>query len=367
MDSELSDPGEYPPQEIKKAYEQKIGDANGVMDKLEGELEAALMELDETASSSQGAIGVAVQGALEETDTQLEQVLAFVKSFTEAAGGDVSDGIDLEALKWAKRALADCPAMNDFAELLGWGQRTMRGLWRDSLKSKADPAGIKPKVYDPQTVVMTEQTAVQGGYGKAMQVDARIRLTEDKLLHYHKEGGEEQEGLGDVWFLIDVSGSMSNQEVQTIMAIAWGMIEACRKDDRGFGSIQFAGWDQFEAWQAPHKGDKADPEGLYNSLRRKFSGGTEPYGPLGHALDCIIENDQSADVVIFTDGHFGSPDAEFIGKLAEVQNDISTRIFTVNSGGGYNEQAQKFSDLCLSVDDLYGSREKLIELMRSIV
>ena len=367
LDAELAEAFDISPDEIEGAYDEKIGDANGLMDKLKDELEAALAELDETASSTQGAIGLAVKGALEETDEQLEQVLAFVKSFTEAAGGDCSGGIDLEALKWAKKALKHCPAMNDFAELLGWGQRTMRGLWRDSLKAKADPSGIKPKAYDPQKVVMTEQAALQGGYGIASQVDARIRMTEDKLLHFHREGGEEQEGLGDVWFLIDVSGSMSNREIQTIMAIAWGMIEACRRDDRGFGSIQFAGCDQYEAWQAPRKGDPADPEGLYNSLRRKFSGGTEPYQPLEYALNCIMENGQSADVVLFTDGYFATPGDEILAKIVEVQQVTSTRIFTVNSGDGNNTEAEKFSDLAITVQDLYGSREKLIELMKSIV
>jgi hypothetical protein len=366
-DAELGCLGEQAPDELVAAYEQKIGEANDLLDKLEANLGEAIDDLDESASQSQGAIGVAVQEALEETDEQLEQVIAFVKAFTEAAGGEVNGGIDLEALKWAKQALKDCPAMTDFADILGWGQRTMRAIWRDSLRSKADPAGIKPKQYDPQTVVMTEQTALQGGYGKPMQVDARMRLTEDKILHYHKEGGEEQEGLGDCHLMIDVSGSMSNQELQVAFAMQWGLLEAFKKDDRGLSSTQFAGHRQFETWQAPRNGDPADPEGLYKSLSRKFSGGTEPYGPLESILNSIIESGDKADVVIYTDGYFAAPSPEILGKIDEVKALTSSRIFVINSGIGSNDQAEKFADLSIYVSSLYEDRSKIVELFKSIV
>ncbi len=333
----------------------------------QGEVDEALGAYEEIETGSQGAVGLAVKGAVEETDEALDNIMTFVKAFSRTAGGNVDQGIDLEMLKWARQAVQNAPAMQDFSELLGWGQRIMRGLRRESLKATTEPAGIKAKTYNPQTVVMTEQVGLMGGYGKALQVEARTRLAEEKILHYHKEGGEDVEGLGDVIFLQDVSGSMSQREVQTILAISWGMIEACRKDDRGFTAIQFAGYRQWDAWTMPREGEAADPEGLYKSLTRKFSGGTEPYQPLEHALDLVINGDSNADIVIFTDGVFGQPTQEVLGKIDESKAKTSTRIFTVNSGGGTNAQAEKFSDLCLYVEDLYGSREKLIELMKKIV
>lgn len=367
MDAELEFPGQSAVDEIEGAYEQKIEEANGLIDKLEGELETALAEMDENASSAQGALGVAVKCALEESDEQLEQVITFVKAFSNIAGGDCSDGIDLEALKWARKALQDCDTFSDFSDLLGWGQRAVRGLWRDSLKSKTDPAGIKSKSYDPQKVLQSEQLALQGGLGQAMQVDARLRLTEDKILHFHRSGGQEQEGLGDIIVLQDMSGSMSNREVQTILSLSWALVEVCKKDNRNFTAIQFAGRNNYTIWKAPRKGDPADPEGLYRSLTRQIIGGTEPYQPLSEALDIILEDGQAADICVFTDGAFASPPPEIFAKIAEAQSQSSVRIFTINSGGGHNIEAKKFSDLTLSVNDLFGSREKLIELFRGII
>ncbi len=362
---DIMDAAELP--ESGEDTDQKISDANTLIDKLESELETALADMEETASASQGALGVAVKDALEESDEQLEQVLTFVKAFTEAAGGDVSGGIDLDALKWAKKAMADCPMLNDFAELLGWGSRVTRGLWRDSLKGKADPAGIKATAYDPQTTLQTEQTALQGGYGKAMLVDARMRLSEEKILNYYKENGEEESGLGDCFYLTDVSGSMSNKEVQTALGLLWGLVEIFRKDDRELTAIQFAGHSQYEVWEMPGKNDGPDLAGLYRALTRNFSGGTEVFQPLTYCLDKILETGQDADIVIFTDGMIDEPPQEFLDKLEQVKLETSVKVFAINSYGGSNTELEKFSDVVLDVKSFYDDKAKIVELLRGVV
>lgn len=336
-----------------------------VVNEAQENMTEVLERLEDSMNQNEGSIMVALSDGAQKTQCDLIETLTYVKAFTRAAGGSGYE-IDLESLKWAKAAAQAMPALNHFADLLGWGQRTMRGLWRNSMRSATNPAGVKAKEFNPKKVLFKEKMSLMGAFGIARKIGAQIRFGNNALMHYHREGGQEQEGLGDVYFMIDVSGSMSDKEVQTLIAIMWAMLEICRKDNRRFVACQYAGWGQYSIWSAPVDGEPADPQGLAGMLSRKYTGGTEPYQPMAELLKQIIANEVKGDLVNFTDGHFAEIDAETM-SLVKKARENGTRLFTVNSGYGTNANAEAYSDLCMTVVDLYQKKEALIDLMKSIV
>ena len=98
-----------------------------------------------------------------------------------------------------------------------------------------------------------------------------------------------------------------------------------------------------------------------------MSGGTEPYQPMAHCLDKIIEGDKNADIVITSDGYFDQPPQEFLDKLEIARSKTDVKIFAITSLGGSDHEASKFADYVIDVKSFYDDRAKLIELFREIV
>ena len=386
LDRELKDAGQNAAKEEQAQQEQKeeesqqdgagdgqgegqddsqqdgAGDGQGEgQDDSQQEQGEAAQAYQDLAQASKARIQKALNSSIESTVEKSEQKIAFAKAFSKAAGNDGK--IDSSIIKEAMKAFADLKDLEGFEELadiLGWSNRFLTGLKRKADKPQFKPSKMAGMELNPNTIDQRELQALNGVLGPMEKLMAVERLANDSLMHRSTEGEENEDKKGGVVLMGDESTSMGGREIITLKALTWALVSKMREDDRDFTSVQFAGEDDYTVWTAP-KGNEQDLEGLTNIMSRSHSGGTEPYSPMLDIFERIETGmiDKS-DIVIITDGLFDEPLPEFLQKVQQIKEEFGVKIFTINVWGE-NTEAQKFSDLCLSVDDLYLNRAELAE------
>jgi uncharacterized protein with von Willebrand factor type A (vWA) domain len=122
--------------------------------------------------------------------------------------------------------------------------------------------------------------------------------------------------------------------------------------------IPFSDAGQFEVFDP---GSRPDPRTLIDHLEQFYGGGTEPYGPLEAAIRLVREDPslKEGDILIITDGAFGSPPADFVKSLAKARDDPGLKLVAVVIGGHPGQAG--FADKVTLLSDLFGDRERLGE------
>lgn len=356
---------------------EQAQDAQAEADKLEaltqaleelaqGTQEAAQQHADAAgeAIEAQGAqIAQAAQQAAQQADEKTQEALAFVKGFSQAAGGDPQN-IDPEALEYGMELFRQFPQVADFAKILGWTKRVAQAEYRNSPRGRSEFKGYKLQELDLAHMAAHEWVAFAGG----RRVGRRdwIRRVADGEISHNDYEGEEKEGRGPIVWVTDQSGSMSGQPAMMVKALEWALIDIARADGREFHSIAFAGHLNWEHWKAP---DKPDYAGLFDHMRRFLGGGTEPYEPLKAGLALIEAGDLQADLVLSTDGVFDDPPAEFLQDLEAVKARRPLRLETVlvDTPGASDHKAHQFSDRVTNLSSFITDKNKVRDIIKAVV
>lgn len=351
--------------------EQLAEDFNAQADQLEqvaeqmgAEAEASLETFDNLMDQFDARIRAAFNEAAETAGEEATDMAAFVKGFTEAAGGDPSN-VPPDIAEKAMKALRDNENLKDLASLLGWAQRTVDAERRLSPHGGHELTGMTFGPLDLGRAAGQEIVALASEEDSPLYWDVLRRVVDNSVLLREYQGEEDEAGKGTMVLVRDESGSMIGAAHAMAVAIEWSMLNAARKDGRKFISIPFSGTNQFSVWEAPDSG-KADPDGLLKHLSHFYGGGTEPYKPLLKALEIIEQRELKADILCLTDAAIAQAPDDFLDKLAAVKERVPLRIETVVIGS-HAGRAEAWSDRTHLVNDLLGDREKLREAFQGVM
>lgn len=320
-------------------------------------------EAGEAIEAQDAQIAQAAQQAAQQADEKAQEALAFVKGFSQAAGGDPQN-LDPEALEYGMELFKRFPEVADFAKILGWTKRVAQAEYRNSPQGRTEFKGFKPGELDIANMAAHEWVAFVGG-SQVLRRDFVRRVADGEIVHNDYEGQEEQ-GRGPIVWVTDQSGSMSGQPAMMAKAIEWALIDIARADGRDFHSIAFAGMGNWQHWTAPAKPDYA---GLFDHMRQFLGGGTEPYLPLQEGLDLIEAGDLKADLVLSTDGVFDDPPADFLQALEEVKERRPLRLETilVDTPGASDHKAHQFSDRVTNLSSFIADKAKVRDILKAVV
>jgi uncharacterized protein with von Willebrand factor type A (vWA) domain len=164
--------------------------------------------------------------------------------------------------------------------------------------------------------------------------------------------------------LIDKSGSMRGWPNATACAVELALMQLAIKEHRRFISIPFSDMGQYQIYDP---GIQPDLKELVEHLELFYGGGTEPYAPLTKAME-LVKSDpglNEGDILIITDGIFGTPPDDFMEFLDDVREDPGLRIVAVVINGRLGQA--DFADKVVLVNDLYQEREKLAEAVAPLL
>lgn len=252
--------------------------------------------------------------------------IAFMKSFTEAAGGDPTN-IDEYTLKTVMKLLQELPNISGFAEMIGWAKRSARAEYHKSIARAGKPIRFIRDRLIIQDMASVELTRMTTDNDNPQFVQWLEDMSNDNILTVERET-EEKMGFGTMIVLVDESGSMS-ENLHHAKAIEWALLDIARNDERKFYGIGFSGKGQLNIWQSQN--DKPDPKALADHILHNFNSGTYPYLALEKALQ-LIKRGEDADIVILTDGEFSAPPNSFMAQLQNVKNDTPMKIHFVGIG-----------------------------------
>lgn len=317
----------------------------------------------ENIADNEAQIAHAANQAARQADDKARQALAFVKGFSQAAGGDPQN-MDPEALEYGMELFRRFPQVADFAKILGWTKRVAKAEYRDSPKGRTEFKGYKVGELDVSQMAPQEWAGALVGI-ETLRKDWVRRVVDGEIAHNDYEGKEEQ-GRGPIIWVEDQSGSMSGEPAMMAKCLEWALIDIARADGREFHSIAFAGQGRTTYWKAPAK---ADYKGLYNHMQAFLSGGTDPYPPLCEALDLIEDGDLKADIVLTTDGIFDDPPALFLKELEFAQARRPLRIETVlvDTAQVDTHKANQFSDRLTNLSSFLRDKDRIRDILKAVV
>lgn len=183
-------------------------------------------------------------------------------------------------------------------------------------------------------------------------------------------------GRGDVVFVMDESGSMSEAAYggtreQWGKALAIALLNVCQKQKRTFTYIGFSGIHATRK-HVFLKG-RVNHVALMDMVEGFFGGGTYCYGALLEAADIISKapSNNRPDVIFLSDGDFGSPHPgydngrDFWEDWNAVKKRTNMQTFGIAFDGEPREM-KNIVDTVINLDSMMASPEKMADLMRKI-
>lgn len=347
--------------EMEAAAEELTANAAAMDDQIENILD----NFEDTADQFDARIRSAFNDAADQAGDEASDQAAYIRAFTEAAGGDPQN-VSPDLAHKAMEAMAHNPYLKELAAQLGWAQRVVNAERRLSPYGGTELVGMTFGPLDLSRAAGQELVALAADEDNPLFWDVCKRVLDSAILLREYEGEEDHQGKGTMVLVRDESGSMAGVPHALAVAVEWALLDAARKDGRRFFSIPFSGTGQFQVWEAPEAGNP-DPEGLLAHLAHFYNGGTEPYGPVERALELIEDNDLKADVLILTDGSFRNASFAFLSKLAAVKERVPLNIEAVVIGYYGTGGAEEWADRVHHVSDLVSDKEALREAFQGVM
>ena len=271
---------------------------------------------------------------------------------------------EIEGLQALADLLERSPHLRKLLELLGWAKRTLAAERRKSRHGREKFTHYRTQELDLETIAPEELLGlVEADPASPLSLDFLRRALDGELLHRQYEG-EDQAGRGPFVMLVDKSGSMRGWPNATACALELALMKLALQQRRRFVSIPFSGQGQFEIYDP---GARPDPLKLVEHLETFYGGGTQPYAPLEAALR-LVEEDPSlkeGDLMIITDGAFGTPPAGFLEHLETAREEPGLRLVAVLIKGHIGQA--DFADKVVMVENLFEDRERLAEAIGVLV
>ena len=350
-------------------------DSSSTPDELGQRIEDLQRAEERAQSRLQGSEHQVVE-ALQEATARTEQALAQCMTAAAAGLSDLKNAAmefgfgwglgssagatrqEIEGLHELTERLKSSRQLKQILDALGWAKRMVSAERRKSRYGREKFTHYRTQEIDLETIAPEELVGLmEQDRDSPIALDFLRRAADGELLHRQFEG-DDHAGKGPFVILVDKSGSMRGQPTATACAVELALMKLALEERRRFVCLPFSGAGQFEIFDP---GPRPDPRSLIDHLERFYGGGTEPYAPLQAAIGLIREDPslREGDILVITDGTFGTPPAEFLDRLAEARNDPGLNVVAVVIKG-HPGQAD-FADKVILVSDLLEDRERLAE------
>ena len=350
-------------------YSKQIEDINKKSDvtleklsNLQSDTNKASQELSQELTSKEAQIQNSVNQACENVADNIGELKQFIKGFSLACGGNGK--IKPDVARQAMELFRKKPNVLEIAKMLGYlkkavvDKRTVKDLGNTGEISEFRRGKLNIGTMAPQEVVR-----MVAPERSPIKIDFNKRAFNNNIQNVLRESERPApKGKGPLIIIRDESGSMHGTDDELAKGIEWALLEIAQKEKRAFYSIPFAGYGQHHTWTPPKK---IDPKNVIEHFSHNYGGGTEPYSPLIEALKIIKKSELKSDILIITDGYFGTPPAGLMEKILEMKSEFPLKIFTVLIGTE-NEMAKQFSDKVIKVNDLWNDKYEIAKIIAGI-
>jgi uncharacterized protein with von Willebrand factor type A (vWA) domain len=349
-------------QEMAQKLESEMSEAQAQYEQAQGNADQAQEQYEQAMEQSAAQMHYSIEDAIEDTDKEAKNLIAFAKSFG-IVGGGTGDNVSLEALKAASQVLDTKPQLSELADFLGWAKKAVLAAARESIEGSTHMAGYAPDSLDISRLHRVEFMNFIGAFGKTRQADFAARASSASVLHRERDG-DGKSNKGDVYILRDESGSMMKNDHLLALGIEFAIAQVAKKESgRSVTSVPFSGRGHWHMYRYP---DKPDFQGLTNHLRTRYSGGTEPYEPLEAIVNEIVEKELPADILVITDASISPPPQEILDKLAQARSQSSVKIVAVAIGVS-TANLEEWADVVVPVTSLWAGRNELRTALKAIM
>lgn len=355
---------------VLEEVKNKVTEAGKTEQKAKAKAKAAAASFEKALAQNQARVQRAIAEASKEGSGQVQEL----EEAAQALGGDEpGGGWGLEHGAGGKQSLGTMQKLAAYLEKnqtlrkmlkeLGWARRAVSEQMRKSKYGRAYMTHYQPAELDFDTILPDELMGMLMPPGHPSHTEFLMKAADDELLH-RKFSGEEKAGRGPLVRVRDTSYSMKGDPAALQAAFDLALTQQLKKEGRRVVWVTFSGPNQYEIWEP---GKQTTLEELIEKIEFGYWGGTEPYAPLRKAIE-IIRSDpemKRGDILITTDGEFGSAPPQFLKELDEARKEPGLKLaaLVIASRPG----AADFADSVRMVSDLMTDREKLAEALGDVL
>jgi uncharacterized protein with von Willebrand factor type A (vWA) domain len=349
--------------EIGRQQQELAGEVQRARRRLRTSDEKTMASLERASARTEQALAQSITASAQ----GLSDLQNAAREFGFGWGLGSSEGAtrqEIEGLHELAERMRRSKQLRQILDALGWAKRMVSEERRKSRHGRERFTHYRTQEIDLEIIAPEELAGLmEPDRDSPLALDFLRRAADGELLHRQFEG-DDHTGRGPFVVLVDKSGSMRGQANATACAVELALMKLSLEEHRRFVCVPFSDAGQFQVFDP---GPRPDPRSLIDHLEQFYGGGTEPYAPLEAAIGLVQEDPslQGGDILILTDGAFGTPPAAFLESLTEARDDPGLKLVAVVIGG--HPRQAGFADKVILVADLFEDRERLAEAIRLFV
>jgi uncharacterized protein with von Willebrand factor type A (vWA) domain len=320
-------------------------------------------QLDEKAEEqSKSGMGADVAEAMDRAAEEAKDMAEGYLSLPGVTAGNPPPMSPDKMIEFAEK-WADNPTMRQVSKIIGRMERDMQ-------------AAAARNIETDEGVPLDVETGRE--LRKVLSHEIVNLVSDDpdrELLFYKKFGAaqlmqwqmfeDEDAGMGDAVFAMDVSGSMGGQKNVWARAVALATGSLMSKTGRGFAIVEFD-TRVIAEYHFP-RGQRMDLEKMVEFAGRGVAGGTDITRGISRAREIILEQGRDfkkADIVLITDGsdHWGDDDVE----LRKLLTEDGIRVHAVTIGLRETPYTNNMGDTTVAAFDLVNPSDATRKIAQGI-